>query len=360
MSNWQFEWITSWDEVWSDPHLERWQNLLDQANEPNVFVTQPLVRAWCLAAQQVQNVSPCFMWARTVSGLSVFMPLVIVQSGFRNAWLRVMQPVGLGEYDYHDPLFGVNNEVERSSFWQVFDIEISVRWGKKYDRAIFGGLRAQSFSNAVELADRAPYFVIERFLNEADFLSSRGQNLRGDIRRRLRRLEDLGVVSFRVFSPEETEAALNVLPELLSQHAARWPNSYRLPGFHASLIREALPVGFLHLSEVCVGDIIISRHLGFFYKRRFYWYMPVNNPKYDNYSPGKLLLYFCAVDAIKKGGALFDLLRGEETYKSQWADGVEDLYVIKQRGTGIFSKIQLALVDTIKPILFRIFWIRKS
>lgn len=355
MNSWQFEWITSWDEVWSDSHLDRWQDLLDQANEPNVFLTQPLVRAWCKAAQQVQNVLPCFMWATSEGGLSVFMPLVIVRSGFRNAWLSVMQPAGLGEYDYHDPLCIVSDEISNLNFWDAFEIELAKNWHGKFDRAIFGGLRDCSFGVSTELVQRAPYFAIDKFSNEDDLLSSLSQSLRGDIRRQLRRLANVGTVSYRVLDPEETERALSLLPEVLCQHTAMWPNSYKLPDFHASLIREALPSGVLHLSELSVGDVVISRHLGFFYQRRFYWYMPVYDSAYQNYSPGKLHLYFCAVDAIEKKGAVFDLLRGEENYKRQWTDSTEDIYVIKQCGSAIGSKLRLMLVDIIKPALQRIF-----
>ena len=351
MSSWHFEWLTTWEEVWHPALVKRWQALLDRAQDAHVFATPPLVRAWWQAAQQVNKIDACFLMARSTDGATVFMPLVMVRHGIKNAGLRILQPAGHAEYDYHDPIsHGLSND-QWPNFWEAFEAELSTRWRGTFDRAVIGGLRIRPEREGVEISDNAPYLTIGSFSSAEDLLASLGSSLRGDIRRQLRRLAEVGPVSFRVLQPDETETALAWLPEMLVLHAEKWPNSYKLPGFHAALIREALPAGLLHLSELKVDDAVVSRHLGFFHQRRFYWYMPVYNSAYQSYSPGKLHLYFCAVDAIGKEGNIFDLLRGEEEYKQQWTGQAIELYEVHWRGSASGTSFRLALAESVKPVL---------
>lgn len=351
LCDWRFEWITTWDDVWSPNFSDRWQGLLKIANNSHVFATLPLVRAWWLAAQNVYKVDPCFLLATSTDGATVFMPLVIVSHGIKNACLRMLQPAGNSVYDYHDPISHGFTQKDWPSFWETLETELLTRWHGKFDRAAISGLRLQPEVVGVGVVDSAPYLNIGSCSSPEEFLASLGKSLRGDIRRQLRRLEEVGPVSCRVLQSTETETALAWLPEILEQHLEKWPNSYKLPGFHAALIREALPSGLLHLSELKVGDAVVSRHLGFFYQRRFYWYMPVYNHKYQIYSPGKLHLYFCAVEAIDKNGDVFDLLRGKEEYKLQWTEQADELYAVGWRSSAIGSALKLALVESVKPLL---------
>lgn len=295
------------------------------------------------------------MLATSTDGATVFMPLVIVSHGIKNACLRILQPAGNSVYDYHDPIGHGVTQKEWPRFWETFETELLTRWRGKFDRAEISGLRLQPEVDGVGVADSAPYLNIGSCSSSEEFLASLGKSLRGDIRRQLRRLEELGPISFRVLLPNEAETALTWLPEILAQHAEKWPNSYKLLDFHADLIREALPGGLLHLSELKVGDAVVSRHLGFFYCRRFYWYMPVYNQEYQIYSPGKLHLYFGVVDAINKEGEVFDLLRGEEDYKRQWTNCNKQLYSVNicSKGKIPFAKIWFkeAIIEGLKKVL---------
>lgn len=277
--------------------------------------------------------------------------MVILKYGVKNACLRTLQPVGHTEYDYHDPIaHGLTADLW-PHFWESFTLEVNKRWGGAFDRVVLNGLCVRPAVDGADVSDRAPFIPIGRFSSADEFLASLGKSLRGDIRRQLRRLEGLGPVSFRVLQPAETDTALTWLPEILAQHTEKWPNSYKLPGFHAALVREALPAGLLHVSELKVGNAVVSRHLGFSYRRRFYWYMPVYDPAYQNHSPGKVHLYFCALDAIGRGGKIFDLLRGEEDYKRQWTEQSSELFDMSWRSSSPGAFMRLYLAESVKPVL---------
>lgn len=348
---WTFEWFTTWNDVWRPAVIDRWQTLLDDAGDPHVFATPSLVRAWWLATKHDHKIEPRFLLATSTDGATVFIPFIIVKHGVKNACLRTFEPAGYAVYDYHDPITHGMPEDRWPHFWESFAFEMNKCWRGTFDRAVLGGLRICPALEGAEVSDRAPYIPLAGISTADDFLASLGKSLRGDIRRQLRRMEEVGSVSFRVLQPDEIETALTWLPDILAQHTEKWPKSYKLPGFHAALIQEALPAGLLHLSELKVDDIVVSRHLGFFYGRRFYWYMPVYNAAFQIYSPGKLHLYFCAVDAIGKGGEIFDLLRGDEDYKRQWTENFSELFEVSWRGSSSSSLLRLTLAESVKPAL---------
>jgi CelD/BcsL family acetyltransferase involved in cellulose biosynthesis len=124
-----------------------------------------------------------------------------------------------------------------------------------------------------------------------------------------------------------------------------------MPGFHEHIVRQAQAAGILHISELKFGDTVVSRHLGFYYCNRFYWYMPVYDPVYQNYSPGKIHLYLCILDAITRNGEIFDFLRGVEEYKLQWTEQVSQLYELSLCGRTAGSVIRLAFAESVKPVL---------
>ncbi len=351
--SWKFEWFTTWQVVWHPDVIERWQSILQFAIEPHVFATPALVRAWWLASQQVYTTVPRFLIA-TRGGATIFMPLVIIRYGLKNGYLRTLQAVGQSEYDYHDPVACGILADHWPAFWESFGAEIQKRWGGEFDVAILSGLRVSPNLKGTTVYDRAPYFSIKEYSSPTNFLSSLSGSLRGDIGRQIRRLGRLGTVSYRVLKPDEADTALLWLPNILSQHSAKWPNSYKLPEFHKFVVQEALPAGLLHVSELAVGDTPVSRHIGFYYCHRLYWYMPVFDPTYQTYSPGKVHLYFCASDAIARGGEIFDLLRGEEEYKSLWTDRSCELFQIKWRGSSIASALRQTMAESLKPFIHKL------
>lgn len=295
------------------------------------------------------------MLAHSNAGETVFLPLVITHRNWKNAGLSVMHPVGLVEYDYHDPISSTN-DLCWDNFWPVFEREIMSRWGKSFDVFRLGGVRSACLpeKQAGTPVDMAPFISLAEFSSTDNFLASLSQSLRGDIRRNLRRLEQLGEVKLRVYAPDEIELAQEALRSLLHHHSGCWPGSYKAPHFHENLLREALPAGVLHFSELTVGGKPVSWHWGFCLGVRFYWYMPVYHPEYQTYSPGKVHLFLCIGDAIRHGIQVFDLLRGDEGYKKQWTGLSEDIFDIRFDGKRFGRSLRRSLLEQAKPRLNKI------
>lgn len=352
MTEWHFSWLTTWPDVFEGAESAEWMDFLGRSSSRHVFFTPALIRAWISTHQEISIVEPRFLLAQSEAGATVFLPLVITRRNWKNAGLRVMHSVGLVEYDYHDPL-STDNDLCWGDFWPDLQREVISRWGKSFDVFRLGGIRSACLpeKHVATPVDTAPYISLARFSSTDEFLVSLSQSLRGDIRRNLRRLEQLGDVKLRVYAPEEIDLAQKALVSLLNHHRSRWPDSYKAPHFHENLLREALPAGVLHFSELTVGGQPVSWHLGFCLDNRFYWYMPVYHPEYQIYSPGKVHLFLCIGDAICQGLQIFDLLRGDEGYKKQWTNISEDIYDFQFYGERFGRSLRITLVEQIKPRL---------
>ena len=75
-----------------------------------------------------------------------------------------------------------------------------------------------------------------------------------------------------------------------------------------------------------------------------YYYMPAGNPEYQKYSPVKIHLYYLICRAIKKGLVKYDHLRGDETYKSGWADGSIYVNSLRQFNSSLSTNMKRSLL----------------
>jgi CelD/BcsL family acetyltransferase involved in cellulose biosynthesis len=352
---WQFEWLTSWEAVWDQSFMAQWHKWIDQSVDAYVFFEPSVVGAWVETYERLKHIEPRFLIAKG-GNCTIFLPLVLVKDSWKGAWQTSLRPVGYAEFDYHDPIMvGHADPSMIKSYWESLFSEIDSRWGRSLDLVAINGLRSNFFPDKCNFVQTefAPFINLKGFHSAEEILGGLSQSLRGDIKRQKRRLEGLGEIKLHIFSKDETEGALRDLPEILSEHSRRWPGSYKVPGFHATLIRNCLETGILHMSELLLNNSSISWHIGFLHKTRYYWYMPVYRPKYREYSPGKLHLYLCLEDAMKRGCLTFDLLKGDEEYKRQWTSISDELYDLTWRSKRFISLLRCSWVSSIKPKIHR-------
>ncbi len=74
------------------------------------------------------------------------------------------------------------------------------------------------------------------------------------------------------------------------------------------------------LSALYAGDTLVAAHFGIRSERVWQWWFPVYSHAHAKYSPGSLLLLKVAEAAAAQGHVLLDLGRGDEFYKSRFAD----------------------------------------
>ncbi|OGV64976.1 MAG: hypothetical protein A3K19_16385 [Lentisphaerae bacterium RIFOXYB12_FULL_65_16] len=354
--SWKFECITSWDEVWRPSFVEQWLRWLDESPTGHVFFHPALVRAWVETYQPLRDVRPLFLIGEC-DGTTAFLPLVLWRRNWKNAWQRLLVPVGYSDFDYHDPIFagGGGSGNVAVDFWNAVPeyLQSTVRQG--FDQLVIDGVRSPAAGQGLGWTEdgACPWSDLTPFKLPEDFLPSLKKSLRGDLRRQQRRIEEAGGLATITYGTHQTAEVLLELPAFLDAHSRRWPNAYKAPHFHENLVRHGLPVGVLSFCMIRIGGEVAAWHLGFSFCKRVYLYMPAMVEQFANLSPGKILMLRLYEHAIAEGKEVFDHLRGAEEYKEDWSTASQALWRFEMRALGAASSIRNSLVSRVKPMLVR-------
>lgn len=341
----KFEWITEWETIWSEQFQSQWLDWMERADNAHVFFHPAMARAWVDTYMPLRDIRPLFCIA-TQGENTIFLPLVLWKKNWKNAFERAIVPVGYSDFDYHDPIVVGKDPHDWEEFWKTFFEELESRWHSSFDTITIDGIRKEAISlpQQFEEIEVCPYIDLSTFPDSDAFLQSLKKNLRQDTKRRVRRLEENDDVTFQIFATDELTQALQTLPDLLDHHIKRWPNAYKAPHFHENLIKALLPKGLLHFSRICIGTKTISWRIGFIYKSRYYSYMPAFDIEYNQYSPGKVHLFYCIDDAIKRGLKTYDQLRGAELYKNEWTNTVDSIWTYNKSNDGFSTRLKTKLI----------------
>lgn len=353
--NWKFHWLTRWEEIWDESFVQQWQRWLDESPSAHAFFHPALVRAWIETYMPLRDIRPYFLIAES-NKQKVFFPLVLWRRNWKNAFQRLLIPVGYSDYDYHDPII-VHSDGDTldnmESFWYSFKDELLNNAPVRFDHVVLDGVRRRfaGKGNQWKRCEICPWADLSQFNTIEEFLNSLKGSLRGDLRRQARRMKEIGEINFQIFDKSRKRDAHDELGPFLQAHSKRWPLAYKAPHFHEHILNYGIEAGCLHFSILRISGVSIAWHLGFIYHNRFYYYLPAQNEDYANLSPGKMLLFWCVEEAIKQRIQIFDHLRGEESYKIGWADKSDILWSLELKREKIVSRIKDFAVDEVKPRL---------
>ncbi len=342
---WKFEICDDWNVIWSKEYQQRWQNLLDISPNTHVFFHPSLVRAWIETYLPLRNISPLFVWGQDYeNGNEAFIPLVLWKRNWKNAFLHTIVPVGYS--DYHNPIMKYQS-VDMSVFWGTL---ISRLKSYSPDVIIIEGITDSWVDSEHDWKqdEPCPYMNLSNISTSEELLAFFRTSLRGDIRRQIRRLEELGQLSFKEYASFHDMSS--IFPDFMREHSLKWPNAYKAPHFHETLLNKGLGVT-THFSSLNIDDKPIAWHLGFEYQGVFYYYMPAGNHEYAKFSPVKIHLYYLMCRAIEQGHKIYDHLRGEENYKSGWSNGLNYVNTLIVNNSSLVSQLKIKLNQTVRRLL---------
>lgn len=340
--NWKFRWITDLEYIKSPVFTRWWREKLETASNKHVFFHDLLTLAW----MEDKKVRPFFCIAE-FENITVFYPLVILKKGL----LRRLVPAGYDDFDYLEPLFccPLNSETVES-FWNNLISEFK-RNEKNWDVIELRGIRKSFISSHIkwQKEDICPAVNLSGFSSAIEFIQTRRTAFSNDIERQIKRLNKLGNIELRQYKSGDANLESSI-KKFLQYREKKWEQTKYKQQFLNSLILKSTKERIGHFSEVRVNDIPISWHFGFVYESVFYCYIFIVNSDFPNYSVGKIHLYYLVDYAIKNQLVYFDLMRGAEAYKEDWANCQSELYSYYAVSSTLGTKARFLVFNLLRKI----------
>ena len=146
-----------------------------------------------------------------------------------------------------------------------------------------------------------------------------------DTKRKINVLRREGELVYEVVRGAEIAARL---PAFFALHRASFAGTQRTSQFERAdecRFYEALVARLAEtvtLDVLRVGERPVAMHFGFQHAKTIYWYKPVFDLELSKGSPGRVMLAHLYARALRENVDRVDLLKGDETYKDDWAANV--------------------------------------
>jgi CelD/BcsL family acetyltransferase involved in cellulose biosynthesis len=185
-------------------------------------------------------------------------------------------------------------------------------------------LSESNWSVSESVTNTCPFIPLEGITWEA-YLASLGAEHRYNFNRKWKRLNrDYAVQFEQVDTEEQCQESMDLVMEL---HNMRWrerggSDAFDTPGlvaFHREFSRLALQRGWLRLYVLRLDRKPAACLYGFLYARTFYFYQSGFDAAYAKQSVGLVSMGLGIKNAIEDGAEEYDLLHGNEEYKSHWS-----------------------------------------
>jgi CelD/BcsL family acetyltransferase involved in cellulose biosynthesis len=163
------------------------------------------------------------------------------------------------------------------------------------------------------------------------YLGTLGRDHRYNFRRRLKNLQQQFDMRFEMVRTEEERN--EALPLLIRLHQLRWDerggsdalHEPDLQAFHETFSRSALKRKWLRLFVLRLNDVPAASIYAFRYGPSFYFYQSGFDPRFSKNSVGLVIMGLVIKHAVEEGAEEYDLLHGDESYKSHWASERREL-----------------------------------
>jgi CelD/BcsL family acetyltransferase involved in cellulose biosynthesis len=161
------------------------------------------------------------------------------------------------------------------------------------------------------------------------YLRGLSQKQRHEIKRKLRRLEEAGNITYQIF--EDSDLVQNSIPvfiELLrkSRKEKAMFMTPQMESFFRSLAKAMAQAGLLKLGILELNASPVAALIYFDYNNTVYLYNSGYDPNYKGLSVGVVSKVLCIKDSIERGRGRFDFLKGAEEYKHRLGGEGINLY----------------------------------
>lgn len=234
--------------------------------------------------------------------------------------------------NWHTPDFGP--VIEDPPALRALAEELFVRAPRHVSLAFVDGAGA-TLPECREAAASRGYRVLTRTLERSPFVRidrdwqayERGlsRNARGDAKRRIRRLKELGSMSVEV--DHGTDRLDDLLAEGFRTEAAGWKGKDGTAiasrpdteGFYSEIAHWAAARSWLRLIFLRLNGRPIAFHYSLEHDGVHYFIKGGHDASYDSFSPGKILTYEMLFRSFASELRSYELLGGDDPWKRLWA-----------------------------------------
>jgi CelD/BcsL family acetyltransferase involved in cellulose biosynthesis len=315
-----------------------WGDLLESSTSPCLFLTWEWLHTWWkhLAADRQLSI----LTVRCGSELAALAPLCVRPPSLsRRCLFPVQEFLGSGNAgsDYLD--FIVRRGCEhkaRQAFASCLATErLMFDWAQLQRVGCFAAGVASTLGEkgwrVSETRTNTCPFILLAGRSWESYLATLGAEHRYNFNRKWKRLNRDYLVQFEeVRTEEQCRESIDLV---IALHNVRWrdrggSDAFHTPGlvgFHQEFSQVALDRGWLRLYVLRLNGKPAASLYGFLYHRTFYFYQSGFDAAYDKYSVGLVTMGLAIKRAIEEGAEEFDLLHGDEAYKSHWSNGSREL-----------------------------------
>jgi len=315
-----------------------WGDLLESSASQSLFLTWEWLHTWWkhLAADRQLSI----LAVRCGGELAALAPFCVRPPSLsRRRLFPVQEFLGSGNVgsDYLDFIVRRGSEPEaRQAFASCLAGErLMLDWtqlkrGPCFAAGVASILAEKGWRLAETRTNTCPFILLAGKSWES-YLANLGAEHRYNFHRKWKRLNRDYVVQFeQVRTPEQCRESIDLVIKL---HNLRWrdrggSDAFHTQGlveFHRELSQIALGRGWLRLYILRLNGKPAASLYGFLYHGTFYFYQSGFDAAYDKYSVGLVTMGLAIQRAIEEGAEEFDLLHGDEGYKSHWSNGSREL-----------------------------------
>jgi len=229
---------------------------------------------------------------------------------------------------------------------------------------IFPSLAGACQSVKVVSRSVSPYLLLPRRWEE--YLHSRSKNFRKQLRKKRRLLNEAGLVKIARLGPKDDPIAS--MAEVVSVNSRSWSaqrgtNLYRHPAIRAfflELVSEMANKGLIDLHLLRLNGKAIAYELCFDFEGRVFSYNSSFDADLGKLSPGTVLTATVIEAACQRNRLEYDMLRGDEQYKSYWCSQYRTESEVIVLSGSLRSRLYASLGFDLKRQLKSWSWIEKA
>jgi CelD/BcsL family acetyltransferase involved in cellulose biosynthesis len=311
---------------------DEWSELLEASDADCLFLTWEWLSTWWKHLAGDRRLA--ILALRHGGRLVALAPFCLRPPSLsRRRPLPVMEFLGNGcvGSDYLDLIVrrGYESEARRAFASGLANERLVLDWtqllrGSCAAAGVAADLRESKWSVSERVTNTCPFIPLAGMSWEA-YLATLGAEHRYNFHRKWKRLNrNYSVQLEQVQTEEQCRESIDLVMEL---HNMRWrgrggSDAFDTPGlvaFHREFSQIALKRGWLRLYVLRLDRKPAACQYGFLYGGTFYFYQSGFDAAYGKESVGLVSMGLSVKSAIEEGAEEYDLLHGNEGYKSHWS-----------------------------------------